>query len=171
MNSYKTLLQWLRELLIERRSEVKQEYSRVLPFGEYIVDRWDKAHALDFGEGSSVYDSAYVYGDVTVGENTWVGPFVILDGSGGLSIGSNCSISAGVQIYTHDSVKWATSGGLEPLQYSGTTIGNNCYIGPNCVISKGITVGEGCVIGANSVVLADVPAFSKVAGSPAVLKK
>jgi hypothetical protein len=34
---------------------------------------------------------------------------VILDGRGGLLIGDYVSISAGVQIYTHDTVEWSTS--------------------------------------------------------------
>nr|WP_256489335.1 acyltransferase [Pleionea sp. CnH1-48] len=91
----------------------------------------------------------------------------MLDGSGGLEIGSNCSISANVQIYTHDSVNWATSGGTEKYEYAKTRIGNNCYIGPNVVISKGITVGDGCVVGANSFVNQSIEAGVKAAGNPA----
>jgi acetyltransferase-like isoleucine patch superfamily enzyme len=51
--------------------------------------------------------------DVTVGKNCWIGPNVILDGSGGgLFIGDYVDISAGVHIYTHDTVKRAISGAL-----------------------------------------------------------
>ena len=80
------------------RKEVDKKWKRTLPFGDYFVDRWEKANELGFGKGTSIYDSAIVIGDVKVGENTWIGPNVILDGSGGLQIGSWCSISAGVQI-------------------------------------------------------------------------
>ena len=56
-----------------------------------------------------------VIGDVKVGSHTWIGPNVILDGSGGgLEIGDYCSIDAGAQIYTHDTVMWAISGGQVP---------------------------------------------------------
>ena len=108
------MLNRLREFWRARRGEVDAKFSRTLPFGDYVVDRWEKARLLGFGEGTSIYDSALVLGDVSVGENTWIGPGTILDGTGGLSIGSFCSISAGVQIYTHDTVAWATSGGVEP---------------------------------------------------------
>jgi acetyltransferase-like isoleucine patch superfamily enzyme len=137
-----------------------------LPFGDYIVDRWEKARTLGFGEGSSVYDSVLVFGDVRVGSDTWIGPFVVLDGSGGLEIGSHCSISAGVQIYSHDSVQWAVTGGAAQYEYASTRIGNNCYIGPNTTIAKGVTVGDGCIIGANSLVLESIPAHSRAFGSP-----
>ena len=76
------------------RKEVNEKWKRTLPFGEYFVDRWEKARELGFGAGASIYDSAIVIGDVKVGENTWVGPNVVLDGSGGLEIGNWCSISA-----------------------------------------------------------------------------
>lgn len=121
---------------------------------------------MGFGEGTSVYDSCVVFGNVKVGCNTWVGPFTILDGSGGLEIGSNCSISAGVQIYTHDSVNWAISGGKKEYDYAPVKIGDRCYIGPNTIIAKSVTIGDGCIIGANSLVMNDIPAGSKAFGTP-----
>ena len=133
----------LTRLFKQLRDDKKNRFDRVLPFGEYIVDRWEKARYLGFGEGSSIYDSAIVFGDVKVGKNTWIGPFTILDGSGGLTIGDNCSVSAGTQIYSHDSVRWAVSGGEQGYEYGQTVIEDNCYIGPNTVIAKGVTMGSG----------------------------
>lgn len=158
------MLMRIRELLDDRFLDV---YQRSLPLGELLVDRWERAKKLGFGEGSSIYDSALVFGDVRVGKNTWIGPYVILDGSGGLSIGDYCSISAGVQIYSHDSVKWAISGGKEKYEYQATIIGNNCYIGPNTIIAKGVNLGDACIVGANSFVNHSYPAGSKIAGNPA----
>lgn len=160
------LLEQLRALLSVLREEVGAAYKRSLPLGDYISDRWEKARALGFGEGASIYDSAHVFGNVKVGARSWVGPFVILDGTGGLEIGCNCSISAGVQIYSHDTVNWAVSGGQAPYVYAATRIGDNCYVGPNTVIAKGVTVGAGCVIGAGSLVLSDIPPGQKAYGSP-----
>ena len=92
------LLNQLKRFWLERRREVNDRFKRTLPLADYIVDRWEKARELGFGEGTSIYDSSLVFGDVRVGEHTWIGPFTLLDGSGGgLEIGSHCSISAGVQ--------------------------------------------------------------------------
>ncbi len=161
------LLASLREFLATRRRAVAAEFKRGLPLGDYVSDRWDKARTLGFGEGTSIYDSAHVFGDVSVGANTWIGPFTILDGSGGLSIGANCSISSGVQIYSHDTIAWATSGGSAPYEYAVTRIGDHCYLGPNTVVAKGVTIGDGVVIGANSLVLHDIPAGTRAFGNPA----
>ena len=160
------LLSQLIGLWQKRRAEVNAKFKRTLPLADYIVDRWEKAKVLGFGEGASIYDSVLVIGDVKVGAKTWIGPFVVLDGSGDLEIGSYCSISAGVQIYSHDSINWSITGGTSSYEYAETRIGNNCYIGPNTIISKGVTIGDGCIIGANSLVLSDIPSHSKAVGSP-----
>jgi acetyltransferase-like isoleucine patch superfamily enzyme len=148
------------------RDEVMRRWKRCLPFNEELFDRWERARFLGFGEGSNIYDTSLVVGDVKVGGNTWVGPFTILDGSGGLTIGSSCSISSGVQIYTHDSVKWALSGGKEGYDYCPVEIGDCCYIGPLTVVTKGITIGHHCLIGPNSLVNKDIPEYSIAFGSP-----
>ncbi len=162
-----TIFDQLTNLFKSLRDDKRNRFNRVLPFGEYIVDRWEKAHYLGFGEGSSIYDSSLVFGDVKVGKNTWIGPITILDGSGRLIIGNNCSISAGAQIYSHDSVAWATSGGVNAYEYGLTIIEDNCYIGPNTVIAKGVKIGTGSVVGANSYVDKSWPQGSKIAGNPA----
>ncbi|MDB3862215.1 acyltransferase [Flavobacteriaceae bacterium] len=147
----------------------KKQYDRFLPLGDLLVERTDKAKLLGFGKGTTIHDNSMVYGDVMVEENTWIGPFTILDGSGMLRIGSNCSISAGVQIYSHDTVNWAISGGKDKNEYDTVIIEDNCYLGPNVIIQKGVRLGRGSVVGANSFVNKSFPANSKIAGNPAKL--
>lgn len=156
----------LKQLYNERADFFMKKWKRSLPLNEMIIDRWEKAKYLQFGEGASIYDASLVLGDVKVGENTWIGPFTILDGTGKLSIGSYCSISAGVQVYTHDSVQWALSGGQRKYEYAPVTIGDHCYIGPSVIISKGIKIGDYCIIGANSFVTKDLPSYSIAFGTP-----
>lgn len=161
------MLEELLKFWRDKQKEVNNSYKRTLPFGDYVISRWEKAKLLGFGENTSVYDSSLVLGNVSVGSNTWIGPFTVLDGSGGsLIIGDHCTVSAGVQIYTHDTVKRSTSGGKAEIETASTEIGNRCYIGPNVVIVKGVCIGDGVVIGANSLVLKDVPANTKVFGTP-----
>jgi acetyltransferase-like isoleucine patch superfamily enzyme len=158
----------LNELYRKERKKQKMQWDRILPFNEYLVDRWEKAKFVNAGKNTSIYDSSYIYGNVSVGENTWIGPFTILDGSGGkLSIGNFCSISSGVQIYTHDSVKWAVTGGKTKYEKDSVKIGDYCYVGPYSVILRGTSIGKHCIIGAHSFVNSDIPSNSIAFGVPA----
>jgi acetyltransferase-like isoleucine patch superfamily enzyme len=163
---FQTLAERLRALHGILRDEMRTRWNRDLPFEELLFDRWERARYLGFGDGTSIYHSSYVYGDVKVGANTWIGPMTVLEGSGGLTIGSNCSISAGVKIFTHDSVRWAVSGGKAPYEKAPVTIGDCCYIGSQTVIAKGVTIGPHCVIGACSFVNEDIPPFTIASGAP-----
>ena len=147
-------------------ADKRKKFDRVLPFADYLVDRWDKARALGFGKGTNVYDSCLVIGDVKVGKDCWIGPFTILDGSGGLVIGDGCTISAGVHLYTHDNVA-KTLDPTKEIERSPVRIGNRVYLGPHVVVARGVTIGDGVVVGAQSFVNRDLPAGAKAAGSPA----
>jgi acetyltransferase-like isoleucine patch superfamily enzyme len=159
----------LRALHEELAAEMRARFHRDLPFDDLLFDRWERARQLGFGEGASIYQSSHVYGDVKVGEHTWIGPFTLLDGSGGLEIGAWCSIAAGVQIYSHDTVAWALSGGTAAPVRSRTTIGDRCYVGPLSIISRGVSVGAGSIVAAHSFVNGDVAPGTAVGGSPARL--
>ena len=160
------LLQQLRRLLFQLKSRYKQKYDRHVSFPDMIADRWETAKHYGFGEGTSCYDNVLILGDVKVGKNTWIGPNVVLDGSGGLVIGDYCSISTGVQIYTHNSVNWSTSMGKKKIEREPTTIGSGVFIGPQSVIQMGTNIGDRAVIGALSFVNRDVPSGSTVFGTP-----
>ncbi|HLI13464.1 MAG TPA: acyltransferase [Alphaproteobacteria bacterium] len=153
---------------IERlQDEKKQQHRRHVSVGDLLTDRWETARRYGWGEGASCYDNVLVIGEVRVGRNTWIGPNVILDGSGGLEIGDYCSISAGAQIYSHHTVKWSLSLGKDAIETAPTKIGSGVYIGPNAVIQMGVTIGDRVVIGALSFVNRDIPSGSKAFGQPA----
>jgi acetyltransferase-like isoleucine patch superfamily enzyme len=147
--------------------ETRATWLRDLPFEELVFDRWERARSLGFGEGASIYHNAYVFGEVAVGPKTWIGPFVMLDGSGGLEIGECCSISTGVHVYTHDTVRWALSGGEHEAERAPVRIGDRTYVGSQAVVLKGVTIGDHCVIGAGALVTRDVPPFTIADGIPA----
>jgi acetyltransferase-like isoleucine patch superfamily enzyme len=161
------LLARLTAALRSLRRRMREKFARRVPTGDLLTDRWETAQFYGFGEGSSCYDNVLILGDVTVGAKTWIGPNVVLDGSGGLSIGDYVSISAGVQIYTHHTVEWSTSMGVEPIRRMPTRIGNGVYLGPNAVVQMGVTIGDGAVIGAMSFVNRDIPANGRYFGVPA----
>lgn len=160
----------LSALLNERRDHMKAEYDRVLPVGELLFNRFDKAAFLHAGEGSSVYDASVIMGDVRIGAHVWVGPFTLIEGANApVTIGDYASINTGVSIFTHDSTKHQLSGGICPFEKGPVTIGHNSVIGSQSVINYGVTIGHHCLVGANSFVKNDVPDYGIVAGTPARL--
>ncbi len=155
-------------LYAQLRDNMRSQWNRVLPFGELLVDRWEKARFCGFGADTSIYDSSVVMGDVKVGDHVWIGPFTLLDGSGAtLRIGNNCTISSGVHIYTHDTVDNCVSGGMCEKETAAVSIGDNSYIGPMAIIEKGVELGKHSIVGANSFVNRCYPDYAIIAGTPA----
>jgi acetyltransferase-like isoleucine patch superfamily enzyme len=167
MHANDELLSRIRGLDSELRAAMMERWRRDLPFLELVFDRWERANRLGFGPGASVYHDAYIYGEVRVGEASWIGPLVLLDGSAGIEIGHHCSISAGVQVYTHDTVRWALSGGQAERESAPVKIGDCTHVGAQTTVLRGSTIGDHCVIGANSVVSGEIPPYSLAVGSPA----
>lgn len=159
-------MQELRTLIQAARQEMLTSRNRHVSIPDLIADRWETAEFYGFGEGTSCYNNVLIIGDVRVGAHTWIGPNTVLDGSGGLEIGDYVSISAGTQIYTHNTVAWSTSLGNVPIERRSTRIGNGVYIGPNAVIEMGVTVEDRCVIGAMTLVNQDVPEAHRCFGTP-----
>lgn len=112
---------------------------------------------------------AWVVGDPEIGDDVWIGAFTVIDGSGGLSIGRGCDISAGAQIYSHSTVERCLSDRALPIRRTPTTIGRNVHIGANAVVLMGAEIGDYCVIGAGAVVTEGTvaPAYSVLVGVPA----
>lgn len=162
------LLAQLHALRAELQTAMTAEHRRNLPFDELVFDRWARARELGFGEGASVYQNTYVFGDVRVGEGTWIGPLVLLDGAHApIDVGAFCSISAGVHVYTHDTVRWALTRGRAPAEGGAVKIGDCTYVGSQTVIAHGVTIGDHCVVGAQSFVNADLEPYSVAFGAPA----
>lgn len=149
------------------RDDTFKKYKRINPFVEDITD-WKERGAFFFGENKNitVYQTSTIVGNVEVGENTWIGPYTSLDGQGGLKIGKSCSISSGVVIVTHDSIKWALSNGVESYEYASVSIGDNCFIGTNAIITKGVNIGHHSVVAAGAVVTKSFPPYSIIGGVP-----
>lgn len=110
---------------------------------------------------------AWFVGEPAIGEGTWIGPFCLIDGSGGLEIGRSCDIAGGVHIYTHSSARRCVTDRKEAVERGPVRIGDCTFIGANTVILMGVSIGHHCIIGAGSVVTKDLPDNSVAVGSPA----
>ena len=117
-----------------------------------------------------VSETAYIVGDVTVGENSNIWPGAVLRGDyGKIVIGRNCSIQDNCVLHTDDFLSLGdnvlmTHGAV----IHGGTVGDNVLIGINAALLEDSQVGNYCLIGAGAVVLAGavIPDHSLVIGVP-----
>lgn len=112
---------------------------------------------------------AWFVGEPAIGEGCWIGAFCVVDGSGGLTIGRGCNLSAGTQIYTHSTVARCVSEGERPLERRSTRIGDYVYLGANAVVLMGSDIGDHSVVAAGAVVPEGTiaPPYSLLRGVPA----
>lgn len=86
-----------------------------------------------------------------------------------IEIGDNVRIASKTSFFTHGGIWSLRKLYNDPdLDHFGKIkVGNNSYIGENCMIMPGVTIGEKCIIGGGSVVTKSVPDGCMVAGNPA----
>ena len=119
------------------------------------------------GPDHPYHPSCVVVGSPEIGPGTWIGPHTLIDGSGGLTIGRGCDISAGAHVYTHSTVRRCVTERREEIRRAATSIGDYTFIGPQAVVLMGVSIGSHCVVGAGAVVTRDVPDGTCVVGVPA----
>lgn len=104
---------------------------------------------------------------VEIGPGTTVnnGAVIISDGPG-ITIGRDCLIGPGVQIYDSDFHALDQSDREARPRQAPVRVGDRVFIGASVIICKGVTIGDGSVIGAGSVVTSDVLPGSVAAGNP-----
>lgn len=104
---------------------------------------------------------------LAIGDNTAIGDRSEIHAGQRVEIGAGCNIAWDVCILDRDYHKFnSPTEEIKPVK-----IGNNVWIGCNCIILKGTTIGDGAVIAAGSVVTKDVPAKTLVGGNPAKVLK
>ncbi len=94
-----------------------------------------------------------------------------------LVIGKYCSISYGVKFVLDEGRHMSNSITNYPFvsnsigERSGISVGNDVWIGLNCIILPGVHIGNGVTVAAGSVVTKDVPDYCVVGGVPAKIIK
>lgn len=88
-----------------------------------------------------------------------------------IRIGNDTIIGANCKIFDNDfhsiDPEERRQGLTEHVPVRPVIIGNNVFVGCNCIILKGTVLGDNCVVGAGSVVHGTFEAGSVLAGNPA----
>jgi acetyltransferase-like isoleucine patch superfamily enzyme len=132
-------------------------------------------HPANIHLGSNVIIARHVQfsselssGECYINDDVWINCNCKIDFSGNVEIGSNCTLSEGVYIQTHDHRLSARS---KP-QPAPIIIEDNVWLGTgSCILPSVSKIGSGSIIGAGSVVTKDIPPNSVVAGVPAKIIK
>jgi acetyltransferase-like isoleucine patch superfamily enzyme len=113
---------------------------------------------IEIGEGTTIQRRTTVIGNVSVGSGCIIAP--------------NVFISSGTHLFDRwphlpirEQERRVEAAG-EPINDLPITIGDDCWIGANVVVTPGAAIGRGCVVGANSVVVGDMPPYAIVVGAP-----
>lgn len=121
---------------------------------------------MRIGKGSAIHMGARFYspGNITIGEDSVVGEFVVLDGRDELTIGNHVAIASEVMIYNaeHD----VHSSDFRPI-HGPVVIEDYVFIGPRSIILPGVRIKRGAIVGAGAVVTKDVAENVIVGGVPA----
>jgi acetyltransferase-like isoleucine patch superfamily enzyme len=108
-------------------------------------------------------------GEITIGQNTFLGEYCIIYGHGGIEIGDNtliamhtCIVSSNHAIANKNTLIRSQGDVLLPVK-----IGSDVWIGAGAKILGGVTIGDGCVVGAGAVVAKSLPPYAIAVGVPA----
>lgn len=111
---------------------------------------------------------------IRIGKYTYISPKAYIDKSGKnlIEIGENCYITRNCIILCHTQ---EYQGGTLKLWGSSeigkVKVGNNVFVGVDCVILPNVTIGDNVVIGAKSLVNSDIPSNSVAFGTPCKKRK
>ncbi|MBL8363175.1 MAG: acyltransferase [Rubrivivax sp.] len=112
-----------------------------------------------------------------IADHVYIGPFNLIDASGGLAIGEGVQITSHCAVLTHSSHQAIRLAGrsywghADPPGYvrRPTSIGDYTFIGAHSVVMPGSRIGRGVIVRAYSYVDGDVPDHAIVSGQPAVV--
>jgi acetyltransferase-like isoleucine patch superfamily enzyme len=111
-------------------------------------------------------------GSIEIGRWIFIGPYTVIYGHGGVTIGEGTLVAMHCQILSSNH----TVKGLDvpirsqPDVLLPTHIGRDVWLGAGVIVLGGVTIGDGCVVGAGSVVTKNLPAGSIAYGVPAIVK-
>lgn len=136
------------------------------------LNAWTAGSVIRLGDDAVLDRGIYLQslgGEISIGKNTYVGPYVCMAGPGDVKIGDNCLIASHTALYAnnHNFDDPDTPINQQSLSSKGISIGNDCWLGSGVKVMDGISIGDGCVVGAGAVVTKDLAPYSIAVGVPA----
>jgi acetyltransferase-like isoleucine patch superfamily enzyme len=141
---------------------------------------------ISVGRHSHIQGELLVFahgGRICIGDWCYVGAGTRIWSAGSIVFGDRVLVSHSVNIFdnlTHPIRASQRHAQVREIMTSGhprdlvlgeqpVTIRDDAWIGAGALVLRGVTLGEGAIVAAGAVVTRDVPAFTIVAGNPAVV--
>lgn len=126
---------------------------------------------ITVGNRVELHEGSYLHcqgGAIAIGDDTAIGPYVVVYGGGGVAIGSSCGIASHTTIVSTTHVAGRTD---EAIRKQGdrrlpVSIADDVWVGTHCSILLGVSIGEGSILGAGTVLRESVGSRSVVVGVP-----
>jgi acetyltransferase-like isoleucine patch superfamily enzyme len=111
-------------------------------------------------------------GQIVLGLNVFLGPYVVVYGHGGVEIGDQTLISMHCRILSsnHTIPPVGVDIRSQPDVLLPTRIGRDVWLGAGVTVLGGVSIGDGCIVGAGSVVSKDLPPNAVAFGLPATVR-
>jgi acetyltransferase-like isoleucine patch superfamily enzyme len=125
---------------------------------------------VQIGKGTTIHVGTRFYDphNISIGEDTIIGEFAVLDGRERLLIGDHVDIASEVMIYNSEhNVNAEDFAGVDSVITAPVVIEDYVFIGPRVIILPGVTIGKGAVVGAGAVVTKNIEPFKIMGGVPA----
>ena len=110
-------------------------------------------------------------GETSIGAKSVLGQECTISAFQHVSIGRECIVADRAMLidFDHGVVEVERPIRLQGIYKRDVRVGHTCWIGYGACILRGATIGDNCVIGSNSVVTKDVPSNAVAGGTPAKL--
>lgn len=108
-------------------------------------------------------------GHIDITRWVFLGPYTVIYGHGGVTIGEGTLIAMHCRIVSsnHAVPPFGTDIRSQPDELRPTRLGRDVWLGAGVTVLGGVTIGDGCIVGAGSVVTKNLPPGSISHGIPA----
>ncbi len=140
--------------------------------GAMVYGESEREIAIELSENVQLREYTYLHaygGYIYLGKNSSVGPYSLIYGNGGITIGDNCMIAnhCSIVAFNHNFEKVDQPMIVQGMSTKGIVIGNDVWIGAHVSILDGVKVGNGVILAAGSVVTKDIEDYAIAMGAPA----
>ena len=143
-----------------------------------IVVTWP--HQVSIGKQCRIEHGVYFHYDgicrsgpsIVIGDDCFIGAGCEFNIDSRLTIGNHCLVASGSRFIDHDhGTDTAVLMAKQKCISGPIVVGENVWIGANCVVLAGVKIGDGAIVAAGAVVTRSVASHAIVGGVPARLIK